>query len=71
MRREFRIHEHPGLVNLFTKVTRDTIHKMNLRNAEKVTESTARQPSILDQLDKPALHAPNVGHPSKKKEQVL
>ena len=71
MRREFRIHEHPGLVNLFTKVTRDAIHKMNLRGTEKVTESTARQPSILNQLDRPTPHAPNVGHPSKKKEQVL
>ncbi len=71
MRREFRIHEHPGLVNLFTKVTRDTIHKMNLRNAEKVEVSKSKQPSILEKLDNPASHVPMQEHPSKKKEQVI
>ena len=71
MRREFRIHEHPGLVNLFTKVTRDTIHKMNQRSAEKVPQSKPKQPSILEKLDKPASHAQKQEHPSKKKEQVI
>ncbi len=70
-RREFRIHEHPGLVNLFTKVTRDTIHKMNLRNAEKAPVSKTQQPSILEKLDKPSSHTPKQEHPSKKKEQVM
>ena len=71
MRREFLIREHPGLVNLFTKVTKDMIHKMNLRNTEKAAEDKPKQPSIVEKLDKPASHAPKQEHPSKKKEQVI
>ena len=72
MRREFLIREHPGLFDLFTKITRKTVQKAHdSQTQQQAARSETEQPSILEKLEKPAVSSPVRGIAPPKKDQVL
>ena len=70
-RREFMVREHPGLFDLFTKVTRDTVRNSRTKQLEqKMGKGEDHRPSILKQLGNPHADSAIDRSPTRKKEQA-
>ena len=63
LRRDFLIRSHPGLINLFTQITRKEAQRA------KAASKAQDRPSILAELEKPLAYAKKDKQPSQKKEQ--
>ena len=71
LRRDFRVREHPGLFDMFVKVTRDTVHKAKAAQLEQKIARQQERPSILAQLENRNSPSPKITHPTKKKDQAI
>ena len=72
LRRDFLVRSHPGLFNLFAKITRDQVLKLQKRQLEqKMGKEKEQRPSILKQLGKPLSRSNGNHTPARKKEQMI
>ena len=72
LRRDFLVRSHPGLFNLFAKITRDQVLKLQKRQLEqKMGKEKEQRPSILKQLGKPLSRSNGSHTPARKKEQMI
>ena len=72
LRRDFLVRSHPGLFNLFAKITRDQVLKLQKRQMEqKMGKEKEHRPSILKQLGKPLSRSVRDHMPARKKEQMI
>ena len=71
LRRDFRVREHPGLFDMFVKVTRDTVHKAKAARLEQKIARQQERPSILAKLENRNSPSPKITHPTKKKDQAI
>ena len=63
LRRDFLIRSHPGLINLFTQITRKEAQRA------KAASKAQDRPSILAELEKPLAHPQKDKQPKQAKEQ--
>ena len=71
IRRRFLVRTHPGLFDLFTKVTREAVHNARAARLEQKIAQQQNPPSILAKLENRASPSAEKTHPTKKKAQVI
>ncbi len=71
IRRRFLVRTHPGLFDLFTKVTREAAHKTRTARLEQKIAQQQKTPSILAKLENRAAPSAEKINLTKKKDQVM